>query len=94
MKVQFNGINVLIGDEYSQVNQFKQLVYIFLYAAGFIFKIINNLKAEYISVRPHILLQQNKQERQAGRLGEFGLWRHHLFLSVQTFSFFSLPSAS
>ena len=61
-------------NKWSQDNQFKHLVYIILYAAGTNFKIINNLKAEYISVCPHRLSQQNKQERQAERLGSSGYW--------------------
>lgn len=32
----------------SQENQLKHLAYSILYAAGFSFKIINNLQAEYI----------------------------------------------
>lgn len=47
-------INVLIGDKENEENWFEHLVYNILCAAGFNFEIINNLKAEYISVGVHM----------------------------------------
>lgn len=72
----------------------KHLVYSILYAAGFSFKIINNLKAEYISVRVHIhCFSRTSRQGKLKDLGSLAIEASSA-PSFTDFSFFFLPPAS